>query len=279
MKLNETNPYIRFASPINYKSQNNPVKVTDCRIFYITKGYADIFIENQHYSLQPNSLFYCCGGSEYNIQAPEGFSPACINFDLTQDNNTQTMPIFPWKITDITSDIPVYFNFIEDSSLLNSHFYLPEASYYFPFIEKIIAEFTGNALYSREICGSILKELLLELHRVPKATAPSKIDFIIKYMENNFDQNLTNKDLAALTGYHEYYLNRLFLTHTGTNMHNYLLKIRLSHASYLILNSDLPLKAIPEKVGFNSYPHFSSYFKQHFGFSPAEYRKKLQGNI
>ena len=42
MKLNETNPYIRFASPINYKSQNNPVKVTDCRIFYITKGYADI---------------------------------------------------------------------------------------------------------------------------------------------------------------------------------------------------------------------------------------------
>ena len=279
MKLYEINPYVRFASPINYKAKHNPVKVTDCRIFYVTGGKADIFIENQHYSLEPNSLLYCCGGSEYNIEAPNGFSPICINFDLTQTNNTLTMPISPWKQTQSLRDIPVFYNDIEDSTFLNSHFYLPEASCFLHFVEKILAEFSGNALFCREICGSMLKELLLELHRVQKATAPSKIDFLMKYIETNYARHITNKDLAALTGYHEYYLNRLFLAHTGTNMHNYLLKVRLNRASYLILNTDLPLKAIPEKVGFNSYPHFSSYFKQYFGFSPAEYRKKLREKI
>ena len=64
MKLYEINPFIRFAALVNYKSKDNPVKVTDCRIFYITGGNADIFIENQHYTLQPGSLFYCCSGSE-----------------------------------------------------------------------------------------------------------------------------------------------------------------------------------------------------------------------
>ena len=83
MKLYEINPYVRFASPINYKAKHNPVKVTDYRIFYVTGGKADILIENQHYSLEPNSLLYCCGGSEYNIEAPNGFSPICINFDLS----------------------------------------------------------------------------------------------------------------------------------------------------------------------------------------------------
>ena len=279
MKLYEINPFIRFAALVNYKSKDNPVKVTDCRIFYITGGNADIFIENQHYTLQPGSLFYCCSGSEYRIDAPDGFLPICINFDLTQANNTRILPLSPWKRTESMPGVPVFYEHIEDSPLLNSHLYLPEAKYFFHFIEKILSEFSGNALYFREICGSILKELLLELHRVQRTPAPSKIDFIIKYIETNYARDITNKDLAALTGYHEYYLNRLFLAHTGTHMHNYLIKIRLNHASYLILNTDLPLKAIPEKVGFNSYPHFSSYFKQHFGFSPADYRKKLRENI
>lgn len=126
MKLYEINPYVRFASPINYKAKHNPVKVTDCRIFYVTGGKADIFIENQHYSLEPNSLLYCCGGSEYNIEAPNGFSPICINFDLTQTNNTLTMPISPWKQTESLRDVPVFHDDIEDSPF----------SFYYPKREK-----------------------------------------------------------------------------------------------------------------------------------------------
>ena len=63
------------------------------------------------------------------------------------------------------------------------------------------------------------------------------------------------------------------------NLHSYLLSVRLEHAKELILNTDLSLQAIPSQVGFGSYAHFSSYFKQIYNYSPAQYRKQLRGNI
>jgi len=82
--------------------------------------------------------------------------------------------------------------------------------------------------------------------------------------------------LADLVGYHEYYLNRIFTAYVGQSLHAYLMNIRLSRASYLILNTDMDLKDIPEQAGFSSYPHFSAAFKRVYGYAPAKYRKHLR---
>ena len=79
MLLSDLNPYIRYATQIFYTSYDNPVKVRDCRLFYILKGEGEIFIENQHYSLTGNSLFFCCSGSEYNIISKNGLSIISLN--------------------------------------------------------------------------------------------------------------------------------------------------------------------------------------------------------
>ena len=279
MKLCDLNPFLRFAAQFNYISCNNPVIVSDCRLFYVLSGKADIYIENQHYSLEPNSLFYCCGGSEYNIISPEGFAPISINFDLNQQNNAYRMPFPPRNLSTDLTDMVILRHAIDDSLLLNSHYYLKDGSHFYRYIEKIHYEFSNTTLFHQEICSSILKELLIELHRFESNMLPPKVDFIIKYIEANYSQNLTNQELANLVGYHEYHLNRLFLTYTGTNLHNYRLKVRLNQARYFIINTNIPLKAIPEKVGFNSYSHFSSYFKQYFGLSPIQFRNGLKDNI
>ena len=281
IRLFDLNPFLRCAPLTHYKSANNPVRITDCRIFYVTDGSAELIIKNQHYNLIPDSLFYCCGGSEYNIISPDGFVPICLNFDLTQEYNShlETFPRQKISKPDAPVRIPIFFDEVEDSAILNDHFYLENAHQLSHYIQRIQQEFNGNTLYSRELCSGILKELLLELHRVHKTTAPSKIDLVIQYLETNYAENITNKTLADLVGYHEYHLNRLFLSCTGTNLHNYLLKVRMNRASQLILNTDIPLNDIPEKIGFHSYPHFSSYFKQMFGCSPARYRKRTKESI
>lgn len=281
IQLYDLNPYLRCAPLINYQSNHNPVKITDCRIFYVTQGHADIIIKNQHYSFVPGSLFYCCGGSEYNIISPEGFSPVCLNFDLTQAHNTfnQAFPRQKMPCPETEIHIPVFHDEVEDSVFLNDHFFLQDARCLYHYISKIQHEFATNILYSREICSSILKELLLELHRIPNQKIPSKIELIINYIETNYAQDITNKTLAQLAGYHEYHLNRIFLSLTGTNLHSYLIRVRLNHACQLILNTDIPLKTISKQVGFHCYPHFSSYFKQAFGCSPIQYRKRLRESI
>ena len=85
--------------------------------------------------------------------------------------------------------------------------------------------------------------------------------------------------MAELVGYHEYHLNRLFVKHVGMSLHNYLVRYRLSQASYLILNTELSLQDIAAQTGFTSYSNFYTYYKKHYGYSPLEYRKILKGNV
>ena len=92
-----------------------------------------------------------------------------------------------------------------------------------------------------------------------------------KYIHRHYPEHITNQDLAQLAGYHEYYLNRIFRSYTGLNLHEYLIKVRMEQAAYLILNTDLPLTAIAEQVGISSYPHFSGCFKDYFGCAPSQY--------
>lgn len=277
MKLCDANPHIRFASKIHYTSVGSTVKVTDCRIFYTTAGQAQLRIANHSYTLKPDSLFYCPAGSTYTIEAPMGFDPICLNFDMTQAHNETVIPFPPssgnWDA------MTVFCDFLEDSNILNSHVYMESAAELLPTIQKILDAFSKQSPYFREHGSCSLKKLLLLLHRDPQATIPPKIELVKTYIDQHYADNITNKDLAKLVGYHEYYLNRTFLASTGSSLHGYLLKVRLNRASFLILNTEIPLKAIPEQVGFRSYPHFSNYFKQHFGLSPAEYRNNLKDSI
>lgn len=277
MKLCDVNPYIRFAGKIHYISAGIAVKVTDCRIFYITAGHAQLRIANQVFALNPNSLFYCCGGSAYTIEAPQGFDPICLNFDMTQAHNDSALPFPP--CTDDRRETVVFYDCVEDSDVLNGHVFLDNAQELYPSIRKILDAFTNQEPYFREHASCSLKKLLLLLHRNPQAALPEKIELVKRYIDQHYASDLNNKTLAQLAGYHEYYLNRTFLASVGSSLHEYVLKVRLNRASYLILNTDIPLKAVPEQVGFHSYPHFSNYFKQYFGLSPAEYRKNVRSSI
>ena len=277
MKLCDVNPHIRFAAKIHYVSSGSTVKVTDCRIFYTTAGQAQLRIANHCYTLKPDSLFYCPAGSTYTIEAPDGFDPICLNFDMSQEHNDSMIP-FPPSGGDWDA-MPVFHNHVEDSNVLNDHVYVENAEELYPAIHKILDVYSKQSPYFREHGSCSLKKLLLLLHRDPQAAIPPKIEIVKSYMDQHYASDITNKELAGLVGYHEYYLNRTFLATMGSSLHEYLLKVRLNRASYLILNTDLPLKAIPEQVGFHSYPHFSNYFKQYFGLSPAEYRKNLRTSI
>lgn len=279
MNLCDINPHLRFAAHTSYCSaKKNPVKVTDCRIFYVHSGHCEIFIENEHYSLSKNALFYCCGGSEYSILAPDTVSIFSLNFDLTQQHNTQILPFSPVPVLEITEDTLFYHDELEDSPILNSHLLLGDGSTFFSQINRILSEFANQGMFFRELCSGILKGLLIELHR-NQTSSSSRISYILSYIDSNYADDLCNRDLAALVGYHEYHLNRLFLSYTGTTIHKYILHVRLNQASHLILNTDISLNIIAEKVGFNSYSHFSSCFKQHFGLPPTDYKRKLKNSL
>lgn len=281
MKIAQLDPHLRFAAGLRYEMPYNkkPVRVTDCRIFYVTTGNASITVDKSTYHLEPESLFYCCAGSQYTVETQDGFSLISLNFDLSQRYCSAQLPVPPIRDPKQWELMPVYAEAIDDSAFLNGHLFLPNAAAFLESLEKIIADFTAADPLSRQLCCQRLKLLLLELHRANQKNLPEKVLIVQEYIHEHYAEKITNKTLADLVGYHEFHLNRIFANSTGANLHSYLLHIRLEHAKELILNSDTSLQEIAHQVGFGSYAHFSSYFKQTYNYSPAQYRKLLRKNI
>lgn len=270
MRLCDLDPFVRFAAGVRNGIMNTAVKVTDCRIFYVEQGQAQIYIDGVCCNLQKNSLFYCCGGSTYRVQSQGDLQLLCINFDLDRSHSRQTLPLPVSAKQEQWGQVPVYFQPVEDSTVLNGYFFLEDGSWLYESLQELTRE-QGDPLLS----GSLLKTLLLRLHRAKQRQLPPKLVLVQEYIRTNYHKEVTNEQLGALAGYHPYYLNRMFLSYTGMKLHEYLIKVRLEQAAYLILNTQLPLTAIAEQVGIRSYPHFSASFKSRYGCSPAQYRNRL----
>lgn len=280
MRLIDVNPFIRFAANIKYNKSGNFVQVRDCRIFYMLSGNCKIFIDNKSYILDKNSLFYCCCGSRYKISSENEASIISLNFDLSLNHSSETNVLVP--LEDELDDALIFRDAIEDSTFLNSHFLITNGIEFSATLNKILYEFSKKNKYYLETSCGLLKQLITELHRYELQTYSasfSPVNKVVEYIKNNFSKNISNKDLAQITGYHEYYLNRLFIANTGISMHKYILNLRMNEAQRLVLNTDRSLTEISESIGFNNYTYFSDYFKKCFGLSPSQYRNSLKNKI
>lgn len=70
-------------------------------------------------------------------------------------------------------------------------------------------------------------------------------------------------------------LIRLFKQKIGQTPHAFLHSIRLQQAARLLRHSAEPILTIALSCGFQSETHFSKAFKQKYGMTAGEYRKKL----
>ena len=67
-------------------------------------------------------------------------------------------------------------------------------------------------------------------------------------------------------------LSHLFKDELGLTIIEYLTDIRITAAKQMLENSDLMVKQIAEKVGYQEASYFTRVFKKNTGVSPAEYR-------
>ena len=273
MNYADINPFIRFADIVNYKSKGKYVLVQDCRIFFILSGTAEIYIDNTRYTLCENSLFFVCEKSVYKIEA-DNVLILSVNFDLDQSrsSNTEFFKPVPIKEDNVMCGEKMC------SDIFASHIFVKNALKYLDDVKKILTEFSKQQMHYREICGSVLKIILCNISRdsILPATMPSAtISKLISYIDANYNKDISNRELAAIAGYHEYYLNRIFKKYMGQSIHKYILSIRIKNAKSLLHNDGISISDIAETIGFGSISHFSSYFKKVTGLSPFEYRDKF----
>lgn len=93
------------------------------------------------------------------------------------------------------------------------------------------------------------------------------------YIHKNFRRNLTVAEVAAQVYLVPDYFSFYFEKNMGMSCSRYINKLRMELAREYILATDMSLKEIVYKCGFNSFSYFSSVFKKYYGYSPGYYRK------
>ncbi|MDF2935356.1 MAG: AraC/XylS family transcriptional regulator [Paenibacillaceae bacterium] len=78
--------------------------------------------------------------------------------------------------------------------------------------------------------------------------------------------------IARELGYSPAYCTRLFKTVYGVSPRQYLSTVKLREAQLLLLNRELAMEQIAERLGFRDAAHFSKQFKRWTKLSPSEYR-------
>lgn len=72
---------------------------------------------------------------------------------------------------------------------------------------------------------------------------------------------------------------RAFHQRIGATPRDFLKRKRLEAARHLLEHTDLPLRAIAERVGLRDATHFSHAFKEFFDLTPSQYRASLEGDM
>ena len=119
-----------------------------------------------------------------------------------------------------------------------------------------------------------LRLLLLEVDLQCRQPAGGTIRFseICEWIRMNGEKPLTSTDVAAQFGYHEDYLARLFRKNLNCTMKQYIIKTRMAYLKTQLLSTDLSLKEIAWKAGFQEYKYFLKFFTIHEGMTPTAFR-------
>ncbi|MBD0384772.1 response regulator transcription factor [Paenibacillus sedimenti] len=100
------------------------------------------------------------------------------------------------------------------------------------------------------------------------------VEFMLQYIHEHYPRDITLEELAGQLFISKNYLNQLFKKVTGESFMNYVIRVRLEKAKALLLEGNLLIYEVAEKVGYQNVPYFSTLFKKYCGVNPSDLLKK-----
>lgn len=91
-------------------------------------------------------------------------------------------------------------------------------------------------------------------------------------LHGRFNDSISLVEIANIVGVHPTHLARSFKKHYRTTVGEYVRRLRLDWATRQLSETGDSIADIASAAGFYDQSHFSHLFKQHTGFSPAEFR-------
>lgn len=151
--------------------------------------------------------------------------------------------------------------------------------------EMLVQEMDYIIHHPKEPTLQLIGHLYLFLDYMTRSTArtvpvySSKMsDYYIKeainFIEQNFQNNISIEEIAAVCGINRSYFGKIFRNAMGRSPQEFLMHYRMIKATELLKLTSLSIADIGSAVGYENQLHFSRAFKKIYGISPREWRNQ-----
>jgi AraC-like DNA-binding protein/mannose-6-phosphate isomerase-like protein (cupin superfamily) len=248
-------------------------------IIYVKKGQGTISLDLEYHNVKAGDLILIVPGQLHSIEQKD-------NETMEYENIIFGAEIMANKHNDYC--YTNFFSSLTKRSLQYPTIFNPSTCSYY----KEVARCIDNA---DEICKTFphgyqlaIKSYLFQMFFViftnlPKDKPPTKkkksldkMKLIVKYVENNYADNITIEDMANLCDFSQSHFMKFFKNNMEVSFIEYLNNYRLTMASRLLISSSSSIIAISMESGFDNLSYFNRLFKKKYDMTPSEFRRLYQ---
>lgn len=229
----------------------------------VLEGYCDHVVGTQTYRHQKGSFAIIVAGIEHYLKP----SPDCLCVTIKirqQTLHTINLPNFPHFV------YPISFQVGNDP--------------FIPYVLiKMYAQQTDQLPYFEQIMLLLFQTLMVYLcqnywdtlqHLAPHTVYNKQMLEITNYIFENY-QTVSLASLAREFHFNPSYLSTLIKRQTGSSFTEILKNIRLKHAARLLSQTSRPINHICSDIGYQDVSQFISMFRNEYGMTPVQYRRKF----
>lgn len=243
-------------------------------ITYVLSGRAKVISDNCCEDIFSGQIHFIKKESshKFEVYPSEDFRYICVGF--IPDMNDEIMKKFYSQIKGRK-----YFVTDDDSTLKKLSSLMVDESYDWDgYSEIMISQYLSQIIVnlSRILSGKSKK---ITVKNNESSMAGNTIYRILRYIDREYINIESVKDVSESLSYSEYYISHLFREKMGITIKDYITRKKVTHACELLKTSPLGIEEISEHLNFASSHSFRRAFKTVTGVSPREYKKQMTANF
>ena len=146
---------------------------------------------------------------------------------------------------------------------------------------------SADTAHLGNVCGSLAYSMLLLTQALLNSRArneaidemeqPSVLAHRVRqYLDEHHSEQITLRAAAERLHISEYYLAHVFKQEFGIPPMQYVMKRRIGEAQELLMNTELPVAEVADRLGYSSVCHFNAMFKKNVGMPPGKFRQSFR---
>ncbi|MET3113385.1 AraC family transcriptional activator of pobA [Pedobacter sp. CG_S7] len=239
---------------------------------YFTKGSGTQTIDFKQYPVLPGLIYFMTPGQVHSWSFTDEVDGYLINFSEAHFNSFLFDPLYLHNF--------IFFAELSSGAIC----VLPEDSWgkINELFEDILKEGENTDLYSEDMVRILMLKIFIQVARVLNLKHPvhqlsynqTLLYSFKKLIETHFIAYRFPKQYAELLHITPNHLNAATNNHLGISAGQLIRNRVILEAKRLLINMELSVAAISDKLAFNDQSYFVKFFKKNVGVTPDKFRKQ-----